>query len=87
VVIGHQGARDLVVVHVEMDDTSAERAVEAGIVTNLRERFGDFWRNREIGLYDLRVRVHPIGALRRQGRKLRRVVDERQMNDAPLVST
>jgi phenylacetate-CoA ligase len=85
VVIGHQGVRDFVVVHVETEDVSGQRAIETAIVTNLRERFGDFWRNHEMGLYDLRVRVHSIGALRGQDRKLRRVVDERRMSDTPLV--
>jgi hypothetical protein len=63
-----------------MADPSGARAAEAAIMTNLRERFGDFWRNREMQLYELRVVVHPIGSLRGHGRKLRRVVDERQMD-------
>jgi len=48
VVIGHDGSRDRVVLHVEMEDESGQRAVENRILTNLRERFGDFWRNREV---------------------------------------
>ena len=43
-----------------------------------RERFADFWKNREMNLYDLRVETHRSGSLRGSGRKLRRVVDERQ---------
>jgi len=31
-------------------------------------------------LYELHVIVHPIGSLRGDGRKLRRVVDQRQMS-------
>jgi phenylacetate-CoA ligase len=85
VVIGHQGLRDFVVLHVETEDASGQRAIETAIVTNLRERFGDFWRNHEMGLYDLSVRVHSLGALRGRDRKLRRVVDERRMSDTPLV--
>jgi phenylacetate-coenzyme A ligase PaaK-like adenylate-forming protein len=85
VVIGHEGARDAVVVHVEMEDSSSAPAAETMILSNLRERFGDFWRNREMRLYELRVAVHPNGSLRGQGRKLRRVVDERQMRRHPSV--
>src|SRR5438876_1601473 len=85
VVIGHEGARDAVVVHVEMEDSSSAPAAETMILSNLRERFGDFWRNREMRLYELRVAVHPNGSLRGQGRKLRRVVDERQMSRHPSV--
>jgi len=81
VVIGHDGLRETVTLHVEMEDASGQRAAEIGILTNLRERFGDFWRNLEMHLYELRVKVHPIGSLRGHSRKLRRVLDERQMND------
>jgi phenylacetate-CoA ligase len=85
VVIGHDGSRDGVVLHVEMEDESGQRAVETLILTNLRERFADFWRNLEMHLYALRVMVHPIGSLRGDGRKLRRLVDERQMSTHPSV--
>jgi hypothetical protein len=68
-----------------MEDTSGQRVLETRILTNLRERFGDFWRNREMQLYQLRVVVHPIGTLRGHGRKLRRVIDERQMSSHPSV--
>ncbi len=77
VAITQDGPRDVVVVHVEMENPSARGAVETGILTNLRERFADFWRNREMQLYELRVNSHPLGSLRGHGRKLRRVVDER----------
>jgi phenylacetate-CoA ligase len=83
VVIGHDGSRDTVVLHVEREDPSGQSAVETHVLTNLRERFGDFCRNHEMHLYELRVRVHPIGTLRGHGRKLRRVVDERQMISDP----
>jgi phenylacetate-CoA ligase len=78
-VIGHDGPRDLVTLHVEMEDTSGQSAAETQILTNLRERFDDFWRNREMRLYELTVVADPIGSLRGHGRKLRRVVDDRQM--------
>ena len=53
--------------------------VEESVRINLRERFTDFWKNREMKLYDLRVVGHDPGSLRAGGRKLRRLVDERQM--------
>jgi hypothetical protein len=37
-------------------------------------------------LYELRVVVHAPGHLRGHGRKLRRVVDERQMSAPTVVS-
>jgi phenylacetate-CoA ligase len=84
VVIGQQGVRDVVVLHVEMEDTTGQSAAETAIVMNLRQRFADFWRNREMGLYHLRIRVHPVGVLRGQSRKLRRLVDERGVSDRVL---
>jgi phenylacetate-CoA ligase len=88
VVIGHDGLRDLVALHVEMADASGQPAVERRIATNLRERFHDFARNLEMRLFELRVIVHPIGVLRGRGRKLRRIVDERDMGgERSAVST
>ncbi len=80
VVIGHAGSHDLVVVHIEMDDMSRQHAIEASLHANLRKHFGDFWRNLEMQLYELRVTVHPPGSLRGHARKLRRVIDERLMS-------
>ena len=73
--------------HVEVDDMSRQSAIETRIHNNLRERFSDFWRNREMQLYDLRVVVHAFGSLRGDARKLRRVVDERLMSQTPSVAS
>jgi phenylacetate-CoA ligase len=78
--IVQEGPRDAVIVHVETDNAAQRSAIETSVSVNLRERFADFWRNREMGLYDLRVEAHPIGSLRGHGRKLRRVIDERYKN-------
>jgi phenylacetate-CoA ligase len=81
-VIDHSGPRDLVSLHVEMDDTGRQSTVESLVRGNLRARFADFWKNLEMRLYDLRIVAHRVGTLRGSGRKLRRVVDERQMLNA-----
>jgi phenylacetate-CoA ligase len=81
-VVRHDGQRDIVELHVEMDemdDVARQSAAEHAIYRNVRERFADFWKNREMKLYDLRVVADRSGSLRGGGRKLRRVVDERQM--------
>src|SRR5713226_3346795 len=79
VVVRHEGQRDVVELHVELNDGSPPSAVEIMVQTNMRERFADFWKNREMKLYDLRVVTCGAGSLRAGGRKLRRVVDERLM--------
>jgi phenylacetate-CoA ligase len=87
VVIGHAGSRDLVQLHVEVDDPSHQGAIEASVHANLRDRFADFWRNRELKLYEWQVIVHRTGSLRGHARKLRRIIDERQMSTAAPVLT
>jgi phenylacetate-CoA ligase len=87
VIIGHAGSRDLVQLHVETADAGRQNAIESNIYTNLRNRFPDFWRNRELQLYELRVTFHGIGSLRGHARKLRRIVDERRMGSAQQVLT
>src|SRR5262245_42732490 len=71
VVLNHAGPRDLIVLHVEADNSQHPSTVEGAILANLRERFSDFWRNREMRLYELRIVVHLPGALRGHARKLR----------------
>lgn len=78
-VVLHEGQRDVIELYVEIGDTTRQSEVEKAIHTNLRERFADFWKNREMKLYDLRVVACAMGSLRDGSRKLSRVIDERQM--------
>ena len=77
-VVTSDGRRDLVELRVETQDIAAQHSIEAAVLATLRERFPDFWKNHEMRLYDLRVAACPPRSLRTE-RKLRRVVDERQM--------
>ncbi|MDT7542063.1 MAG: phenylacetate-CoA ligase [Acidobacteriota bacterium] len=77
-IVGFDGRRDIVELRVETHDHSAPHEIERAVLANLRARFPDFWKNREMRLYELRVVTHPPQSLRTK-RKLRRVVDERQM--------
>jgi phenylacetate-CoA ligase len=77
-VIKNDGRRDVIELCVETGDPSAQPVVEAKVLENLRHNFDDFWKNREMRLYDLRVVACPPQSLRTM-RKLKRVVDERQM--------
>lgn len=78
VVVKNDGRRDIIELCVELDDLMSLGDVESKIRGNLREKFADFWRNYEMKLYDLKVVACERGSLRR-GRKLQRVIDERQM--------
>jgi phenylacetate-CoA ligase len=77
-VIKHNGWCDSVELHVEMIDPSARLTIERRVLENLREGFADFWKNREMKLYELRVVACPPHSLRTK-RKLKMVTDERQM--------
>lgn len=77
-VIKHDGRRDVVELRVELLENTGAVALENIVRANLRERFADFWKNREMRLYELRVCAVARGSLRR-ARKLQRVIDERQM--------
>lgn len=76
--IRHEERRDVVELRIEVDSFVRLADIELTVLAHLRERFPDFWRNLEMKLYESRVTTVPRGSLRR-GRKLRRVIDERQM--------
>ena len=76
-VIRHDQHQDVCELRLELESgTLAEVAprVEAA----MRVRYDTLWKNRELGLFDLRLRDAPPGSLR-TGRKLRRLIDEREM--------
>jgi len=77
-VVKHNGRRDVIELRVESENNGHEAEMEHAIMGNLQDRFSDFWKNYEMKLYEFRVVQYPLGSLR-NGRKLKRVVDERQM--------
>ncbi|MDQ3907530.1 MAG: AMP-binding protein [Acidobacteriota bacterium] len=77
-VVKNDGRCDVIELRVEMEDASAQLAAETAVLDNLRRNFADFWKNREMRLYELRLVACPPNTLR-SARKLKRVVDERQM--------
>jgi phenylacetate-CoA ligase len=77
-VVKHDGRRDVVELRLELKSFSHHGEVERAVLVNLRERFADFWKNYEMRLYDFRVVPCEPGSLRR-GRKLKLVLDQRQM--------
>jgi phenylacetate-CoA ligase len=74
----NDGQRDIVELRVEMKESIPQAELERVVRGHLQERFPVFWKNLEMRLYDLHVLGCPPGSLR-DGRKLRRVVDERKM--------
>src|SRR5438552_5494502 len=77
-VIKHDGRRDVVELHGELDHSNHQPDIERAVLDNLRAGFADFWKNYEMKLYEFRVVPCEPGSLR-NGRKLKRVLDQRQM--------
>jgi phenylacetate-coenzyme A ligase PaaK-like adenylate-forming protein len=77
-IVSSDGRRDTIELRIETHEHGATQELERAVLANLRARFPDFWKNREMRLYDLRVVPYPPQSLRTK-RKLKRVVDERQM--------
>jgi phenylacetate-CoA ligase len=79
VFIKHESYCDAVELHVETLNGSALPQFRDAVLLNLRNRFPDFWKNHEMRLYELRVIPCTHGTLR-NGRKLQRVIDQRDMS-------
>ena len=70
------GNHDTIEFRLELVDHAAPDEVAALVKQRVRERIPDSWRNFELGLFEFGFRFEHVGSLR-QGRKLRRLVDER----------
>jgi len=73
-VLSNNGRFDVIELRVEV--RGQESVVRDAVLANVKERFPDFWKNLQMGLYELRVTPVASGSLR-TGRKLRRIVDDR----------
>ncbi len=69
--------KDCVELHLELLNGKAPATVAETVKQNLRSLFADFWKNYEMGLYELDFKFASPGTLR-QGRKLLRLVDQRR---------
>lgn len=78
-IVRHNGRRDVIELRVELDQPLCQSQVERFVRMHLRDRFPDFWKNYEMNLYEFRVVALAPGDLR-TGRKLKRVVDKRNLS-------
>lgn len=77
VAVRQEGIHDIMEFRLQLTDGINAATVENAVRKNLETRFPDVWANHLCGMYQLAFRVVPPGGLE-QGRKLRRLVDERQ---------
>jgi phenylacetate-CoA ligase len=76
VVVRQEGIHDILEFRLELTDGINPATVENAVRRNLEARFPDVWANHLCGMYQLAFRILPPGGLE-QGRKPRRLVDER----------
>jgi phenylacetate-CoA ligase len=87
VLVSHNGRCDVVELRVEADGLDGRAGIadipdiNVAVLGALRVAFPDFWKNLEMKLYELRLTVLPPGSLRQGGRKLRRIIDQRDHRD------
>jgi phenylacetate-coenzyme A ligase PaaK-like adenylate-forming protein len=77
-VVTHDGRRDTIELRVECETAATADDVQRTVLANLETKFPDFWKNLVMDLYQIKTVVMEGGTLR-QDRKLRRVVDRRDM--------
>jgi len=75
--IRHDGHRDVCMLRLELHSGRLDE-VRTKIEEAMRLRYDTLWKDCELGLFDLRFEELPRGTLRGE-RKLRRLVDEREM--------
>jgi phenylacetate-CoA ligase len=76
VVVRQEGLHDILDFRLELTNGISTAKVETSIQENLKTRFPDVWANHTCGMYRLVFSFLPLGSIQ-QGRKPRRLIDER----------
>ena len=77
VAVRQEGTRDVLEFRLELVNGISHASIEQTVRKNLETRFPDVWANHLCGMYDVAIKCLPAGTLA-QGRKPRRLVDERE---------
>jgi phenylacetate-CoA ligase len=77
VAVRQEGVHDILEFRLQLANGIAPASVEDAVRKNLEARYPDVWANYLCGMYRLEFRIFPPGGLE-QGRKPRRLVDERR---------
>jgi phenylacetate-CoA ligase len=76
VVVRQEGLHDVLEFCMELTNGVSSSVVEMAIQANLKTLYPEVWANHACGMYQLKFRFLPLGSIE-QGRKRRRLVDER----------
>jgi phenylacetate-CoA ligase len=78
IVIDKEDNKDLIELHIEtVNGGKSSESLKQEIFTGVKREIADGWKNYELGLFKIDLKVHPSGVLR-SGRKLTRLVDKRK---------
>jgi phenylacetate-CoA ligase len=78
VAVRQDGTRDILEFRLELSNGMSPAQIEQSVRANLQSRYPDVWANQVCGMYQLAFKFLPAGTLA-QGRKPRRLVDERSV--------
>ena len=68
--------KEIMEFNLELKEGYSENTVKEKILSNIKSRYPDLWKNMEIAIFDTVFKYHKIGSIR-TGRKLLRMVDKR----------
>ncbi len=76
VAVRQEGLHDILEFRLELAKGASPATIENGVRQNLQTLYPDVWANHACGMYELRFQILPPGSMA-HGRKMRRLVDER----------
>lgn len=76
------GIREVMEINLEARDSLLRQSEQGNylkdkVFNRMKERFPDLWKNYNLGIFDIDFVIHSPGELRKNSRKLRRLIDER----------
>lgn len=72
-----RGIKEIMEFNIESRGNVPHEAIRDRVLTNIRERYPDLWKNYSIGIFEMAFAFHEPGYLRAGKHKLLRVVDKR----------
>lgn len=77
IVFDLRGIKEVMTFNLELKESGSGDLVKEKILANIRDRYPDLWKNFSIGIFEMEFARYAPGELRRDARKLLRVVDRR----------
>ncbi|MFA5144130.1 MAG: hypothetical protein WC522_08230 [Candidatus Omnitrophota bacterium] len=72
-----RGLKEVMEFNLELKDGASKDNVRENVLSKIKERYPDMWKNYSISIFETEFIYHPAGALRGTARKLLRLSDKR----------